>query len=263
MNNNSMERLERYGDGIFETIFWIGEQHPLMPYHYERLKTGFEKLQLNPTFLPTYDHFVSLIKNSVNSDYPHRVRITAVRVAQGNYFVENELVKFVINSVSYKSEFNSIFVQNLGVCPYYLTNGKSYLNGLKTCNCLPYIVAGNYAQKNLFDDCLMTNTDGRISEATSSNVFIVVDNQVYTPPVEEGLVLGTFRQYLIDNSELFKFDIKFKEITTDFINKADEIFLTNAVQGIKIVRTFNGRKLQSDFTKKLRNKISSHFKHIV
>ena len=85
-----------------------------------------------------------------------------------------------------------------------------------------------------FQDVLLWNEEGFITEFTNGNVVVKINGDLYTPPVEAGLLAGTFRQDLIRKKE-----IKEKPISKDDLNNAEEIWFINSVRGkLKVNLTF-------------------------
>lgn len=75
------------------------------------------------------------------------------------------------------------------------------------------------------EDVLLWNEDGYITESTIANVVVVIDGVHYTPPVECGLLPGTYRQYLIDSGK-----IREKAIHKDMLSSAGRVYLINSVR---------------------------------
>ncbi len=75
------------------------------------------------------------------------------------------------------------------------------------------------------EDVLLWNEDGYITESTIANVVVVIDGVHYTPPIECGLLPGTYRQYLIDTGI-----IKERKIHKDMLSSASRIYLINSVR---------------------------------
>ena len=127
------------------------------------------------------------------------------------------------------------------------------LSNIKSGNALIYVLAGLYAKKNHFDDCLILNEHGRIAEAISSNVFIVKGETLYTPPLSEGCVDGVMRKVVIEKANENNIHVNEKAITQNEIQNADEVFLTNAINGITSIKLFQSKTFSTNFTSKLKS----------
>ncbi|MDH3982317.1 MAG: aminodeoxychorismate synthase component I [Kiritimatiellaceae bacterium] len=75
------------------------------------------------------------------------------------------------------------------------------------------------------DDVILWNDQGDVTESCMANVVIRKESRLVTPPVECGLLAGTFREYLVKSGELEE-----EKISIDDLKAADEIFLINSVR---------------------------------
>jgi len=96
------------------------------------------------------------------------------------------------------------------------------------------------------------NSKNQITEGATSNIFVVVGDKIYTPKLSCGLLNGIVRQYIISN-----YDIIESEIDLEFLNNADEIFLTNSLFGIMPVnnleeKIFKSQKISKEIFNKYR-----------
>ena len=79
-----------------------------------------------------------------------------------------------------------------------------------------------YAKENNLDDCLIINSENNIIQSSNSNLFIVRDDCIITPPISDACVSGTMRSFIIQN-----FEVQERSITEHEILVMDELFLTN------------------------------------
>jgi len=75
------------------------------------------------------------------------------------------------------------------------------------------------------EEVVLRNSRNEITETTIANIVIGWDGELITPPLESGLLPGTFRQYLLERGE-----IREGVITVEMLNQADEIYLINSVR---------------------------------
>ncbi len=81
------------------------------------------------------------------------------------------------------------------------------------------------AEENGYFDYLLVDRDGHLTEGTISNIFVEIDGNLYTPPVERGLLPGVMRSRLLENGA------EEKNISREELFEADNIYLTNALRG--------------------------------
>ena len=234
----------RYGDGIFETMRMVDERIPLWHLHAERLFNGLKQLEFDLTGLFTAEMILEEIlklckKNSTLKSA--RIRLSIFRRDGGLYDVADETPNFIIQSWAIGQLAPSINENGL-VIDIYPKARKSCdpLANLKSNSFLPYSMAAQFAKQNRFDDCLVLNSNERIADSTIANVFIRKGFVFRTPPLAEGCIAGVMRRWLIEQDQSGN-QIKEEPLTIDELLEADEIFLTNAVQGIRWVSAFRDR----------------------
>ena len=77
-----------------------------------------------------------------------------------------------------------------------------------------------------FDDVLLYNEKNLVTESTIANLVVEIAGQLWTPPVENGLLPGTLRAYLLEERQ-----IRERPITVDEMLQADARYLLNSVRG--------------------------------
>jgi branched-chain amino acid aminotransferase len=250
-NNRSF----KFGDGVFESIRVMDGQVPFTKLHLKRLELACKVLDLN---LPTinWDHQIAklLLINNVQSG--GRIRLSVFRSGNGNYLPETKEIDFIIE-VEQLQESRFRLNQNgieLGVYTEML-KPINKLSPIKSSNALLYIMAAKWASSNGFDDAVLLNQKGNICEGTSSNIFLVKNETLYTPSISQGCVAGTMRSVILKQANKLGIETKEVGIKREFLGVADECFLTNAIQGIKWVGAFNEKRYFNKLTFELHKSI--------
>lgn len=117
-------------------------------------------------------------------------------------------------------------------------NDRSPLAGLKTTSYAENAVALAAAKRIGASEAIMANLDGQLCEGTGSNVFIVHDGQVYTPPLASGCLAGVTRGLVLDWFEVTEAALPFEALLT-----ADEVFLTSCTRDIHPVHAVDERSI--------------------
>jgi aminodeoxychorismate lyase len=233
----------RYGDGLFETMLAGEGRIRLWPYHFERLLSGMRMLRFEAT-----SKFTTAIEQqilelcAVNGDGGHsRVRLTVFR---GDGSLTNTIDTFphyIIQSSpwpagptgwSAEGLVIDIFADGHKACDAYAT--------LKSNNYLLYSLAAMDGQERGLDDCLVLNSHGRLADSTIANLFYIKGHRFYTPPLSEGCVAGVMRRYLLEALPRAGYSVQEQPVSPEELSGADEVFLTNALRGIRWVRSFRG-----------------------
>ncbi len=234
---NLNHRITRYGDGFFETVLAVDGQPAWAELHYKRLTKSALLLGL---ILPV-DFSFSAFRSAIvqlceKHDSPYqRIRLVVYRNGSGTYLPTSNYAGVFITSQSCVFEKECIPLANVGV---YTTIAKpmNVLSALKSSNALLFVLASNFAREEGFDDVILLNAEGRICEATSSNVFLIKDKLIFTPSLAEGCVDGVLRSVLLNH-----FDVVETVITQEQLSSADSLFLTNTIQGMRAIAAINGK----------------------
>jgi branched-chain amino acid aminotransferase len=116
------------------------------------------------------------------------------------------------------------------------------LSNLKVNNYLLYILAGRHAALNGADEAIVLNSAGRICEATSSNLFFISGKKILTPALSEGCVAGVMRRQLIGCLPELGFVVEEAGIPVEIPEQVEEVFLSNAIRGIRPLASIGDRK---------------------
>ena len=106
-------------------------------------------------------------------------------------------------------------------------NERSAVAGVKTTSYAENVVALKYALDRGASEAVLANTRGELCEGTGTNVFVVVDGEVLTPPLESGCLAGITRELVLE-----WFDVTERALPYDVLESADEVFLTSSTRDV-------------------------------
>ncbi|WP_026875989.1 aminotransferase class IV [Jiangella gansuensis] len=109
-------------------------------------------------------------------------------------------------------------------------NERGALAGLKTTSYAENVVALARAAQVGATEAICADTRGRLCEGTGSNVFVVVDGQVLTPPTSTGCLAGVTRDLVLEWT-----DAEEAELDLEVLDRAEEIFLTSTTRDVQAV----------------------------
>ncbi len=112
---------------------------------------------------------------------------------------------------------------------------------IKSVALLPNVMIKNQAVREGYHDALFVTADGEVREATSSNVFVVRGGQVYTPPVDEHILHGVTRGYILECAARVGVPIHETRVTRAELTAADEVFFSATTYNIMGVTRIDGR----------------------
>lgn len=241
-----------YGDGLFESMRWHNQKLLFAADHYERIKEGMFLLkmkhpdQFSISFL--LEKASDLIKkNNFSGDI--RLRLQIFRNEGGYYTPVDNTTSYVLTAQKIETENYSLNKKGLtiGIFNDFKKNNGS-LSNFKTVNSSIYTLAGLWAKENNLDECLIVNHNNVITDAISSNVFIVKEKVIITTPVTEGCVNGIMRKNILKILYNLNYSTEEKPVREVDILTADEIFFTNISRGIQWVEKFKEKTYLNNFS---------------
>ncbi|MFC6065653.1 aminotransferase class IV [Streptomyces ochraceiscleroticus] len=117
-------------------------------------------------------------------------------------------------------------------------NERGALTGLKTTSYAENVVALARARQHGASEALFANTVGQLCEGTGSNVFVVLDGELHTPPLESGCLAGITRALTVEWTGAKETDLPFAAL-----EQAEEIFLTSTLRDVQAVTRNDARQL--------------------
>lgn len=251
----------RYGDGVFETIRVIKNRIIFSDFHFERLFSGIKLLQFDvpASFTESkLSHEVESLCKKNKDQLSARVRLVVFRSDGSLSDPRPEHPDYIIQSASLPPINSEIKEKGL-VLGLYPESRKSLdiFSNLKSNNYLLYVMAARYAKTHQYGDCLVLNTSGRVCESTIANIFCIKNAKIYTPPLSEGCVAGVTRRFLLEKMRNEKYPIEEKQMDLEFVESSEEIFLTNAINGIRWVDKLGERRYDNKITRQLYQQLAS------
>src|SRR5688572_9141432 len=252
--------LPRYGNGLFETIYWHKGNMRLAHLHFERLEHGMQLLGFTTQEFPNKTEVEDLVNQMAEMNDCHdaaRIRLS-VSFGKGSLKDAEESFHYLLecSPLTITSEKLPEPGIHIDIFPDVLKSCDSFSN-LKSANYLPYLVAARYATNHNLDDCLVLNSKGHIADASIANIFLIKGDQLVTPALTEGCVKGVMRQHIKEQIIKENSDYRLSEsiVTVEDMMAADEIFLTNAINVIRGVKQFRDKTYQHTHTAAIYNKL--------
>ncbi|WP_430812070.1 MULTISPECIES: aminotransferase class IV [unclassified Carboxylicivirga] len=244
---SSSNRAFRYGDALFETMRCVQLKALWFNDHYQRLLNGMALLKMDIKSLPTayllQREISKLVRlNKIYGDA--RIRLSVFREDGGLYTPQSNRVNWLIEASPLATSGYTLNTKGLLTTIYQdETKAIKHLGQFKSANALFFVLAGLYKAEQGLDDVLIMNEHHQIIEGLASNLFWVHNDQIYTPLRSSGCVDGIMRKQVI---RLLRADgYTLHEVAgTDeaTLMNADEIFLSNAIQGIQWVVGLNEKR---------------------
>ncbi|MGW4703540.1 aminotransferase class IV [Streptomyces sp. NPDC004285] len=222
------------GDGIFETVKAERGETFALTLHLERLTRSARGLGLPDPDLDEVRHACAAVLEA-NPMELGRLRIT---YTGGLSPLGSERGDAGPSLVVALGEAGRRPDSTAVVTVPWTRNERGALTGLKTTSYAENVVALARARERGASEALFANTVGQLCEGTGSNVFVVVDGTLLTPPVSSGCLAGITRALAVEWTGAEEADLPL-----DVLDRADEIFLTSTLRDVQAVHRVDDRVL--------------------
>lgn len=219
------------GCGLFETMLAVGDQLPGFPQHWQRLVASCRHFSLPlPDLTEVQSGWRSLSQQLPSAAYcSARLTVSGTGRTQP-WFGAPSQTNWSWTVSRSKAPFPIPRSWRLTYSPYVFHSDRPTA-GHKTTSFLDWIVARREAQQRDFDDAILLNQHGDVSECTAANVFVVVQNQILTPDLSSGCLPGTMRQRFIQQLTNIGLPVSTTRLTRAIMDRAEFAFATSATTG--------------------------------
>lgn len=223
------------GDGVFETVKVTGGEPFALRRHLDRLGLSASRLGLPaPDLAALSDGAYALLEASGRPDTA-RMRIT---VTGGNSPLGSQRGNEPLTTVIALAKLNDWGGPGDVVTVPWTRNERGALTGIKTTSYAENVRALAYAAERGASEAIFANTQGNLCEGTGSNVFLVIDGELVTPPLSSGCLAGITRALILE-----WFGGREQDVPIGALAAADEAFLTSTTRDVQPVKAVDGMQL--------------------
>jgi 4-amino-4-deoxychorismate lyase len=245
-------RAFQYGDGLFETMRFQHGNVLFLPDHFERLSAGLQVLQMKlpadftRQYIAEAAHQLALANHLPEA----RIRLQVWRKTGGLYTPSQREAEFYINVQPFVAP-PAVKEKVL----FYTDIRLSYspLSSLKTCNALPYILAGLAKTHAGADDMILLDTAGHVAECIASNIFWMKNGCLHTPSLQSGCIAGIMRKQILQQAANICIPVQEGLFSIEELLQADSVFCSNiaSIQTIRQIENtiFDGSKIPETLLK--------------
>ncbi len=240
INNEEIPQTDRsitLGDAVFDTLLVKNATPLFITEHIDRIISHAHILKIKN--IPSKEEIISQINNIVKSanplkKYSLRTTITRGSGARGLAPANIQNPSIIIKM----TELTDIPPPaKLWISRTTRRNEYSPTSKIKTTNYADNILALIEAKENNANEAILLNTKNNISCISSGNIYIIENNNIYTPPIKDGVMNGVIRSKLIE-----KYSIKEETISEERLKKANYIFTSNSIS-IRPVIELDNKKI--------------------
>jgi branched-chain amino acid aminotransferase len=223
------------GDGVFETTKVVDGKPFALTRHLTRLMGSARGLGLPDPDLDLVRHAVDDVLLENDTSEPLRLRITFTGGVSPLGSDRGDSAPTLVVAIAPLKAWAPTSV--LATVPWP-RNERSPTAGLKTTSYADNVIALAYAKARGAAEAVLANTAGHLCEGTGSNVFVVLDGQIVTPPLSSGCLAGVSRALVLEwvgGEE--------RDLPMTVLRDAEEIFLTSATRDVQGVQRVDNRDL--------------------
>lgn len=221
-----------YGAGLFETMRSHNGIVFALTDHLDRLFSSAQSLSINNPYDKDYvaEAVYEVLRANELSDARLRLTFTNGPMTEIELDRKPTLLISATKFRSYPPEYykNGVLVI---LCPYR-QNPDDPTSGHKTTNYYSRMIALNMAHQKRAAEALWFTTNNHLAEGCVSNVFLVKDSVIYTPPIETPVLSGIARKTVCRLAQSNSIELIEKDLNIKDLIGADEIFLTNVIMQV-------------------------------
>lgn len=249
-----------YGMGLFET-FRVYNGHPfLLDDHLERLNQSLKAINIEAGY--TRERVLEMLEMLLGKNGYYNAYIR-MNVSAGNGEIG-------LQTDSYKNPNTIIFCKPLpprnasaekqAVMLEIPRNTPEGAERLKSHHYLNNILAKKEAGDDPGIEGIFLTRDGYLAEGVTSNLFWIRDGQLFTPSLQTGILNGITRKFVIRLAEKLEMNVQEGLYRPEAVRDADEVFVTNSIQEIVPISSFDGHSMPGVSGKKT-SELQMHYEN--
>ena len=221
------DRGLQFADSVYEVIAVLNNNLIDLNFHLKRLKFSLNELQIKYKFTRSSLNkiFLKLIKKNKTSN-----GIIYLQVTRGVQYREHKYEKNLSPTLiiyTRNKKFNLPGNKFKGVNTITYEDLRWKRRDIKTVNLLPNIIAANMAKKKKAYEAILIQ-NGKVTEGTSSNIWIIKKNKLITHPANSNILKGVTRTSLLKIINKTSLKLVQQSFTYRELLNADEVFLTSS-----------------------------------
>ncbi len=240
-----MDRGFLFGDGVYEVMPVFGNKLLRLDEHLARLQNSLSRICLPDPHSKNewLDIFSNLLDKNVGED-----RAVYLQVSRGAYDKRDLSINAehppTIFVMVLQVEPPDIDMASAGISVITVDDFRWSACDIKSTSLVANVMLRQQAAEANVDDAILIK-NGMLSEGTASNVFLVKNNVLITPPAGQKLLPGITRDLVIEIAENNAILVEQREIREAELFSADEIWMTSSTREIAPVIRLNGEIVAS------------------
>ena len=255
-----LDRGFLFGDAVYEVIRVYGGRPFYMADHMERLRRSCEGLgfQNVPSMDELTERGTSLVRASGLEEAALYYQVSRGAGNSRSKEPDPSMHPTIVVTVDPASR-PAETLREQGATAITVPETRWDRADLKTVNLIPRILVRQKAKEAGAYEAIWVADNGNVLEASASNVFMVVDDVVVTPPLGNRLLAGITRAVVLDLTEKLGIACEERIFTLDELRSADEVFLTGSITEILGLSQVDGEVVGAGKPGPITQRIASAF----
>jgi branched-chain amino acid aminotransferase len=218
------------GDGVFESLITYDGKAFAVPEHWERLVRSAAALEITPPSLETFTTALEEIIRANRLDKARlRVTLTGGEAPLGSEKAVQSQPTLVVASMDVPQRPE---VADICTVPWP-RNERGALAQVKSTSYAENVIALAAAKAKGAQEAILENTQGELCEGTGSNIFLVLNGQLHTPPLQSGCLAGVTRHIVIQLCQELGIVVNQSPLPMRCLFEASEAFLTSTYREVQ------------------------------
>lgn len=254
-----MDRGFLLGDGVYEVIPVYGGRLFRLPHHLQRLQYSLDAIRIkNPHDNTDWENiFNQLIDSNADHDQSIYLQVTRGAAAKRDHAFPEQVIPTVFAMCQPIAPLSDSMRRN-GVRAITLEDIRWKRCDIKAITLLANVMLRQQAQEEGAAEAILVS-HGYAHEGAASNLFIVKDNVIITPPKDTQLLPGVTRDLVLELARQGNFNINERAIKVSELENADEIWLTSSTKEVLAVTALNDQTVGNGTPGPLWHKIMQHY----
>lgn len=227
------------GDGVFETLVARGGRPFTPTRHWRRLVASCESMGIAP---PHFDDCLQVIHEVMRANGMDDARIR-VTITSGDGPLGSDRGDSPSTMIVAATPLKPWPPVETAITVPWTRNERGALAGIKSTSYADNVRALAHAHARGAGEAIFANTRGELCEGTGTNIFVVVDGRMQTPPLSSGCLAGVTRALVIEACDAAGIPVDETAVPVDVLESCDEAFLTSSTRDVHPLSRIDGREM--------------------
>lgn len=228
-----------FGDGVYEVIPVFGARLFRLPHHLQRLRHSLAAIDLAaPLSSEQWRHVLQrLVDEAGGGDQSLYLQVTRGVAPRNHAFPKN--TEPTVFAYTQKKAFAAKSAQQSGAAVITAVDIRWLRCDIKSTSLLAAVMLREQAERAGAIETILIR-DGLVTEGAASNIFLVRDGVLITPPKGQFILPGITRDLVLELAREHDIPLQERDVKQDELLQAQEVWITSSTNEIKAVASIDG-----------------------